>query len=199
MEGVWLVGKPGKYEFANDARDSFDNYRKIIDLAHKKNIRLYLVTSPIHARMLEVMDTMGLTPKFEEWKRMLVKINAEQAWANSAEVFPLWDFTGYNSVTGESVPGADEKDKRMRWYSEGAHYRAATGDLVLNKVFGLGGRMIPEDFGKLVTTDNIEAHLASIREERVRYRSSHLQDTKEIVSVARELGVEAPSNKLASR
>lgn len=199
MKGVWLIGKPGKYEFSNDARDSFESYRKIIDIAHQKDIRLYLVTSPIHARMLEVMDTMGLQSKFEEWKRALVKINAEQAWANSAEAFPLWDFTGYNSITSESVPGADEEDKRMQWYSEGAHYRAETGDLVLNKVFGLKGRMAPEDFGKLVTTDNIDEHLASIRQERVRYLSRHSQDMSEIANIARELGIDSPSKKLASR
>lgn len=199
MKGVWLIGKPGKYEFSNQTRDSFENYRKIIDIAHQRNIRLYLVTSPIHARMLEAMDTVGLQPKFEEWKRALVKINAEQALGNSAEAFPLWDFTGYNSITSESVPDADEEDKRMQWYSEGAHYRAETGDLVLNKVFGLNDRMPPEDFGKLVTADNIDEHLASIRQERVRYLSHHPQDMSEIANIARELGIEAPSKRLASR
>lgn len=84
-------------------------------------------------------------------------------------------------------------------YSEGAHYRAETGDLVLNKVFGLNDRMAPEDFGKLVTADNIDEHLASIRQERVRYLSRHPQDMSEIANIARELGIDAASKKLASR
>jgi len=88
------------------------------------------------------------------------------------------------------VPEKDDSLARMRWYWECSHYRKELGDLILDRIFDhrAEGRTVPEDFGVLLTPANIEAHLARIREEQARYRTSHPEDVAEIEAIAQTAG-----------
>ena len=74
-------------------------------------------------------------------------------------------------------------------YYESSHYTPAAGDLVLDRIFNFKSpdRFVPDDFGVLLTSQTIEAHLAHIRADRERYRQSHPQDIQEIEAMAREV------------
>jgi hypothetical protein len=123
----------------------------------------------------------------ERWKRDLVNLLAADAARHPQEKpIPLWDFTGYNSLTTEEVPSAEEEGKPMRWYWESSHFKKELGDLVLDRMFDHHepSRTIPDDFGVLLTTKNIEAHLARIRAERQRYHETHRQEIAEVEYLA---------------
>jgi ribosomal protein L13 len=65
-----------------------------------------------------------------------------------------------------------DKKNQMKWYWESSHYKKELGDYVLDRVFQYKhpDRIIPDDFGKLLESKNIEQQLAKIRAEQQNYR-----------------------------
>ena len=119
----------------------------------------------------------------------MVEINEEEAANVGLKPFALWDFSGYNSITKEALPSLADKQTRMLWHWDSSHYKKETGDLVLDRVFGLQqpGRSVPQDFGVMLSSPNIEAHLAAIRDARAEYRRMRPDDVREIEELAREI------------
>lgn len=188
-EAVFLARYYNVYRFAypDGAGTSLDVLREIVAFARDADIDLRLLISPAHARQNEAIDVAGLWSVWEQWKREMVAILAADAAAHpGARPFPLWDFSGYNSVTTEAVPAPDDVESTMRWYWDSSHYRKEAGDLVLDRVFGIHhpGRVPPHDFGVLLTTDDLEEHLRAIREAQVVYRRSRPGELPEIAGLA---------------
>ncbi len=170
----------------NDGRSSLEAFRGIVMIARRHGIDLRLFISPVHARQMEVIRQLGLWSLFEQWKRELVAILAEDAATHLDKLpIPLWDFSGYNSLTTEHVPPAGDEKSRMRWYWESSHYHPALGDLVLDRIFNYKSpdRRVPKDFGVQINQANIESHLARIRREQDRYHITHPADVAEIESL----------------
>lgn len=162
--------------------------RTLITACRADGIALYLFIPPSHARDLEALRVLGLYPLFEQWKRDLVGILAEDAAVHSsAAPIPLWDFSGYTSITTEDIPAANEPGKPMRWYWESSHFKKETGDLVLSRLFTSPPRehQLPDDFGILLSAENIEAHLALLRTQQSRYQETHPQEVAEVEYLAR--------------
>jgi hypothetical protein len=120
---------------------------------------------------------------------MLLQIVESEAAKAHASPFPVWDFSGYNTITVEEVPSAQDVNARMRYYYESSHYTPAAGDLVLDRIFNLKmtEHVVPSDFGIRLTKQNIEAHLANIRVAREHYQRMHPDDVAEIESLSREV------------
>ena len=69
-----------------------------------------------------------------------------------------------------NIGSADELNN----YWDSSHFKDTVGDQVLNRLFGI--RSVPEDFGVLLTSKNIEQALTDIRSRQQIYRTSHPQD-----------------------
>ena len=117
----------------------------------------------------------------------MVKINREESDQAGKTAYSLWDFSGYNSITTETVPAAGSPDK-MRWYSDSSHYNRACGDLILDRIFGHHdpARLIPQDFGTLIDERTIDAHLSDIREARAQYSETHPADVQEMAALSKQ-------------
>lgn len=174
------------FESISEGTGPLDEIRAIFSRAHRDRIRLKLLISPSHARQWETLAGMGLWGKWEEWKRRLVMMNEEEAHHAGQPTFPLWDFSGYNSISTEAVPPLGDTQTVMRWYFDSSHYTPAAGDLVLDRIFNFKSpeRSVPDDFGVLLTSQTIEPHLARIRADRETYRQTHPQDVAEIEAMA---------------
>ena len=175
---------------AHDAQtgvDSFDDLRAMLRLAHRNKASFLLHISPAHARQWEALAQAGLWTQWEEWKRMLVQVNDEEARRAGRAAFPLWDFSGFNSYTTEAVPPPGDRKNEMRWYRESSHYRKELGDRVLDVVLGTYSRErdVARDFGVRLDAHSIENHLAATRAARVRWRAQYPQDVAEIAELAR--------------
>lgn len=171
----------------DQSRDTLADFRELLRLAHANDVEVRLLISPSHAWHWETLADVGLWRGWEQWKRSLVTINTEEAQRSGQAVYPLWDFSGYNSITTETVPPADSPAK-MRWYSDSSHYNRACGDLILDRVLGQpdpAGR-IPADFGVLMDADNVDAHLEDIRQARTRYRDTHVSDVRELADFIKQ-------------
>lgn len=143
-------------------------YRKIVEICRQQGIELKVFISPAHAIQWETIAATGEWNTFEQWKREIVKIN------------PVWDFSGYNSITTESLK------KPMENYTDSSHYTPQIGDLMLKRLFNKDISMIPQDFGVLMTPDNLESHLKSIRKSRKQWQENHLEEQELVRQVKKE-------------
>jgi hypothetical protein len=69
-----------------------------------------------------------------------------------------YDFSGLNSVTTNDLN-----------YYEESHYRYRVGDMIAKRIYGDGNIDIPNDFGVLVTRQNITRHLEKQKLELEQY------------------------------
>ncbi|MDG2155119.1 MAG: hypothetical protein P8M26_04160 [Gammaproteobacteria bacterium] len=152
-------------------------YRQTVRYAYEEDIDLRLFISPSHAYLFEAIHASGLWEIWEEWKRLLVAINEEEALRAGREPFPLWDFANYNDYSAVTVPMAAGKGVAMPDFWDVGHYRQEMGDLVLDRV--LGGAP-PAGFGVPLNGASIDGHLARVRESREAYRSEYVEELVEL-------------------
>ncbi len=174
----WLGGflrNEELYKNYSFSPERLNHIRTIIDICRKNNIDVKVFISPIHATQHEAIRVAGLWSIFEQWKRELVKI------------VPIWDFSGYNSVTTEPI--SDD----MRNYIDSSHYSRQTGNLVLDRILSYQQESVPSDFGILITPENIESHLAKIRADREVWARNNPDEVKLVQDIKHE--VEAKENE----
>ena len=169
------------YSNAKKGNNTINDFRELLKIAYANNIELHLLISPSHAWHWEGLANVELWQDWEQWKRTLTRINAEEANKSAKPIYPIWDFSGYNSITTETVPATNSAD-RMKWYSDSSHYNRACGDLILDRVFSLSDASmpIPDDFGILIDEHNITTHLKDIRRARAHYAETHPSDVQEM-------------------
>jgi len=196
VKGIYLLGVQREYYFESpDGRESsLDELRKIIHICKRSHIDLRLFISPVHARLLEAIRNIGLWPVFEQWKRELVNVSNEQ-YGTEEQVVPIWDFSGYNSVTSERVL---DEGILMHYYYDSSHYRLAVGRMILDRMFGdeLVESALPEDFGRILTPESVEDLLQTIRTEQSRYVVSHKKDVHDIETILQNEGVSRDNFKI---
>jgi hypothetical protein len=167
----------------SSASSPYDYLREMLRVARANNIDLRFYVSPVHARQMEIYRELGLSTALDSWKRTIVGILDEDATSNPGrEPFPLWDFSGYNVVTEESLPAPGDPNSRMRGYWETTHYTSPIGDLILDRLLdcALPGNATLAGFGVRLTQRNIEFRLQESRVAGEQYRQSHPQDVAEI-------------------
>jgi len=146
---------------------------------------LRIFIAPEHAHQLEITAAIGEWASLENAKRALVELLADDAARHTgAPSIPLWDFSGYSSVTTEALP-ASGSHAEMEFYWDSSHFKDIVGDFVLDRLFGLSHprRPVPPDFGVRLTPATVEPALARLRAAQLAYRRSHPQDVAWIRSL----------------
>lgn len=142
----------------------------ILDLCRSRGVPVILFINPVHADVLEIIGLTGYWQVFEEWKRALVTLTAKYSRENGINDIPLWDFSGYDSYSTETV-GHD-----LRWFYDSVHYNSRLGSKIVRRIFGSGD----ESFGVLLGPENIETHLVASREQQRLYRQQHRADAQRL-------------------
>ena len=166
-----------------------EEVREMVALAYREKSNMKIFIGPSHALQWETIWVNGIWPVFEAWKRELVDIVESEAVKAHATPFQVWDFSGYNSITTEEVPPVGDIKTPMHNYYDSSHYTPDIGRLVLDRIFNLEvpGRKVPDDFGVLMTSKNIEEHLADIRRQHEQYSRTHPENVAELVAMAKEV------------
>lgn len=138
----------GVYKGFRSYENSLPHLKAIIETCADREIQLILFISPAHATEWESIYNLGLWPLFEDWKRDI------------AELHPIWDFSGYNSITSEVISPS------MIYYTDSSHYTPAAGQLVLNRILTHQLESVPTDFGRYLIPEMISFHLEAIANER---------------------------------
>jgi hypothetical protein len=115
-----------------------DDLRALVQIARVHQVRLVFFINPLYR--YAYLDS-GLD-EFDSFKKGLSRITE------------FYDFSGLNSVTTNSY-----------YYYDNAHYRRKLGDMIIARIFGDKRAEVPADFGVLVTAENIDRHLASLRQQ----------------------------------
>jgi hypothetical protein len=172
---------------------SYVYLKRILRFCREKNIRLAMFISPTHAWRMEEMRLKGQWQDFENWKRRLVQaVEEESGEIGGVSPYTIWDFSGYNSITTEPVPSANDTSARMHGYWEVSHYKKEVGDIILRKILAEAdvGTPSPSDFGTMISTSGIDAHLDNIRKAQANYIASHASDVSEIACLLGKKSVE---------
>ncbi|NER34458.1 MAG: hypothetical protein F6J93_10605 [Oscillatoria sp. SIO1A7] len=144
----FLIGGDKPEERSNISEKYLNSLKAIVEICQTQKIDCQFFISPSHVSQWEFIRLSGVWPLFEQWKREIV------------EITPVWDFSGYNSITTEPI------GRRMKYYLDNSHYLKPVGDLLLNRIFQYREESVPGDFGVKIDTDNIESHLEKIRSDR---------------------------------
>jgi hypothetical protein len=154
---------------------SFGYIRRIVAFCRDHGIALRIYITPSHAHQMEISALTQESAAIEQGKRSLVALLAQDAAKARAAPYPLWDFSGYSSVTTEPVT-ADRHE--MRYYWDSSHFKEEVGDWVLDRLFSTvrAGHEPPADFGRRLTPQTVEAELAEIRQGHLDYVRSHPAD-----------------------
>lgn len=167
-----------------DSEESVIYFREFLAAAYERGIDVQMVMSPTHAYLNEALAAAGLWEAMEKWKRMVVRVNEEEANRFNREAFPVWDFWGYHRVSTEAVPQERSRPNDMLGYWDPSHYRAEVGDMMLARAFGTDSpNPVPEGFGIRLNSSNIEERLAAVRAERQSYRETHSAEVAKIETV----------------
>ena len=142
-----------------------------------KGARVIVFIMPGYVDQMEILRQAGATPLFEQWKRDVVLV-VEQA--GGAEPVPLWDFSGYSPYTTETLPGPGDMKAPLRWFWEFVHFRAALGDLMVQRMLGTGG---PPEFGERVTTTTLPGRFAAYERAQQAWVAAHPADVARIADV----------------
>lgn len=165
----------------------FDNLRGIMRECRAEKINLYLYIHPYHVRLNETIRRTGFWPLFEQWKRELVRIVTEESDADRA--VPLWDFSGYNRISGETVPRPGDTETKMKWYWEAGHYKKETGDMILETIFAHQGKNHPagSHFGVRITSENIESHMQGMKKKQTDFLQHQTETVSDILKIYQDV------------
>jgi hypothetical protein len=169
---------------------SLEYVRKIIAFCRASGVDLRIFITPMHAHLIEIAIALNEWRQFEEGKRALVRMLADDE-ANrhtGAPPYALWDFTGYSAVTTEPVPPPGSWWE-MAYYWDSSHFKDRVGDWVLDRLFGVVDLKdpLPKDFGTKLTLDNIDLVQAKIRSDGDKYRVDHPNDVATIRTMVAEV------------
>lgn len=167
---------------------SFDYIAKIVEFCRENQIDLRLFITPAHAHQMEIISATGGWPQLENGKRDLVKLLANDAAKHPGMIaFPVYDFSGYSSVTTEVVPGPGEM-RELKYYWDSSHFKERVGDWVLDRLFGLEQESdgLPGDFGVPLDPATVDAELTNIRDAQNKYRMKFSDDAAFIRALVSE-------------
>lgn len=175
----YVRGPKAIYSHGSTTSVELDQLRRLIALCRSSGINLLLYIHPYHAHIMEGYRMSGLWESFEEWKRAVVKIVAEDAAEHSARhPLELWDFSGYNEITTERIPTDSKRVQPMQWYWDPGHYKREVGELILTRLLGSGVREQSRSapFGVSLTESNIDKQLRSIRVAQRHYADANREE-----------------------
>lgn len=155
----WLPGVVNNPK-DNISPSALENLRIIVDLCRDNNLNLIAFITPPHVTQFEAMYMSGSEAVIEQGKREIVKI------------LPVWDFSGYNSVTTEPI------SDKMYNFRDSSHPTIQVGNLILNRILQYEEQNVPSDFGIMINSENIENHLEMIRKERETWRENNPEAVK---------------------
>ena len=160
------------YENSQVDPSRLELFRQMVRVCRDQKIDLQIAIMPVHALDVELLCAGGRGSEFEEWKRNLVSVLAEERVEGK---FRLWDFTGYAGPPAEPIPPAGDVTSRMKFYFESSHCTPTLGGFMLDAMFGGDGT---NQFGVKLDRSNVNAHLARIREDRAGYARTNVAEVE---------------------
>ncbi len=120
--------------------------------------KVYVVIYPYHGEVRFILERLGLGGLFADWKRLIVKLAAQQA--QQGRNVEVWDFSGLSPQTLEAIPAASDRKAQLKWFWEPGHFKSALGELAFERMLGA-----PNGFGVRLDSSNVDAWVAQDRRQ----------------------------------
>lgn len=130
--------KPSPDFLEPDRYAPFRDLRQIMRTSSAENIELAIFFHPYHGQFLDLLRDAGLWHSFETLKQQVYAMAAEESRRRPGPI-RVFDFSGYNDITTEMVPG--DRTTQMKWYWEPGHYKSELGNLIISDI--LHGMRLP--------------------------------------------------------
>lgn len=137
------------YEFSYEYLGYFKN---TIQYCKDNNIEVLVYIPPMYSKHFDAINSAGYFDEFELFKKELVKIT------------DFVDFTGHNTIS---------TNKNNYWDS--SHLRVELTEQIMARIFNDKSAEVTQDFGVLVTKENINEHLENLRKQIGEYDLSKLK------------------------
>lgn len=172
------------YIYKKNSLSSFDleYYKRLLEYGYANHINIELFISPAHARQWVLLYHCGLWDDWQNWKKELVSINESVAYSYNAKPFNIWDFSGFNNITTETVP-AQGSNELMKWYYESSHYKYITGDLIIDTIYNNTNYL---DFGLKINNKNIISHLYFVNKGLLNWREINKVNDIELARICKK-------------
>jgi hypothetical protein len=155
-ESVMSAGTPS-FRTPDGQAPQLDIFRTLLKFCADHHIKLYVFVHPLHATMVDRFTEDW--PGYCDWMTSV----AGAIEATNGLDCEFWDFAGYNHITTEPFPLPTDTYSAMKYYNECSHYKAAVGDMVLDRMLNRSG---PSGFGRQVTSATVAADLERLKDEK---------------------------------
>jgi len=167
----------------HDSRDRLALLQQLLDQAQQDGTQVTLFVSPLHAHLLEGLHRVNQYDDFEQWKRDVVALVESTAQSEPVEI---WDFSGYNSITTETIP-PEGSGQQMQWYAESSHYTQPLGNIMLEQMLTGQSAQAPADFGVRLSSDMLDQHFATVKAGRAQYQQVQPEEIAEVTRIAQQI------------
>ncbi|WP_323593025.1 hypothetical protein [Aliarcobacter butzleri] len=150
--------------YKDTKKDSFIDFKEILEMCYDNNIELDIIFGPSHIRQWEAFDYYKGYESLLKWKKDVVLFVEKVASEKNKIPFKVMDFAVYHKFTSEVVP--KNPDERMKFHFEGSHYTNKLGLIVLDRLID---KSPYTDFGVVINSSNIDAHLENLRNDRIKF------------------------------
>ncbi|AYJ77660.1 hypothetical protein [Aliarcobacter cryaerophilus] len=150
--------------YKDTKKDSFEDFKEILQMCYRNNIKLDIIFGPSHIRQWEAFDYYHGYETFLKWKKDIVLFVEKIGLEENKIPFNILDFSVYHRLTAENVP--KEPEQRMEFHFEGSHYTNKLGLIVLDR---LSNNSLYNDFGVYINSSNIDNHLENLRKDRLNF------------------------------
>jgi len=167
-----------------DHWNGYAYFETLIRYAYDHNVKLYLYIAPTHALLEESWHMTGFDKEIEDWLEKIVHINEKVASEKGRQPFPMWDFSGYNSINTEPLPPDGDLDTPMKWFWEAVHVKRETAHFIIDRLFDYHRKAcpVPADFGVRITSENINKHI----EEKQKQRAEYIKHNSEFLDIIKK-------------
>ena len=155
----------------------------LLRTAAERGVKVVIFISPSHTTMWELLASRDLWESWEKWKKDLSRLTEEVRQARGLDL-TLWDFSGFNRVSTESIP-PETGPQEMSNYWEASHFKPSVGHMILE--IALGRTKVSDGFGVEVTPENIDRHLARIRQDRLNWRENNRDEVDLVQRIVEDL------------
>ena len=158
-----FIGEASQYANERKLKDeSFEELERILQLCRENGIEIQVVSLPVHARFLEMIDVSS--PIYAEYLARLT------------ELTPVSDFTGYDEYSEAANVGSEKEVGSNPYFWDTHHPKDLLGAKVIGALLGKETSLV----GSLVTRENVAEHLQSLRDGRCWWEQSHPESMEEV-------------------
>jgi hypothetical protein len=128
----------GKYRYSAQYKSILANVKK-----NNPDTQIIVFTTPVSEPLFQALVESNAFPHYEKWLREVVEVYGE-----------VYHFMDINTVTKDTSN-----------YFDGHHFYPEVGTLIAHRISGTEDPNLPDDFGKVITSENIDQYLVDLKRE----------------------------------